>query len=187
MAASVIGDAPTAPQRAVRAGARPVAVRAQSVPSDRLDRAQMILLIAGSVLIPLGVLAIILGWYGASHTPYQFEQTPYIISGGILGLGLIVAGGFLYFGAWMVRAAAGQRRDTDRLLDALEAMSQLIPAGATSRPINAPALVTTRTGSLVHRPDCAIVAGRDDLKSVSAAQAADLKPCRMCDPLGAQA
>jgi hypothetical protein len=187
MAASVIGDAPTAPQRAVRAGARPMAVRARSAQGDRLDRVQMVLLIAGSVLIPLGILAIVLGWYGASHTPYGFEQTPYVISGGMLGLGLIFAGGFLYFGAWMVRAAAAQRRDTDRLLDAMEAMSQLIPAGAAARPVNAPSLVTTRTGSLVHRPDCAIVAGRDDLKPVTGAQAASMKPCRMCDPLGAQA
>ncbi|HVU73754.1 MAG TPA: hypothetical protein VHE83_12395 [Mycobacteriales bacterium] len=187
MAVSVIGDAPTAPQRAVRAGARPVAVRASSAQGDRLDRVQMVLLIAGSVLIPLGILAIILGWYGASHTPYGFEQTPYVISGGILGLGLIFAGGFLYFGAWMVRSAAAQRRDTDRLLDALEAMSQLIPTGTGARPINTPALVTTRTGSQVHRPDCSIVTGRTDLKTVTTAQAATMKPCRLCDPLGAQA
>jgi hypothetical protein len=66
-------------------------------------------------------------------------------------------------------------------------MSQLIPTGAAARPVNAPSLVTTKTGSLVHRPDCAIVAGRDDLKPVTGAQAAGMKPCRMCDPLGAQA
>ena len=44
-----------------------------------------------------------LGWYGVSHTTRQWRQTPYLVSGGILGLGLIFIGGFAYFSYWMTR------------------------------------------------------------------------------------
>ena len=36
-------------------------------------------------------------------------------------------------------------------------------------------------GTMFHRPDCRLVAGKDDVRPVSAD--ADLKPCRICDPL----
>src|SRR5687767_1150575 len=62
-----------------------------------------LLLIAGGVLLPLGVVAIVLGWQGASHTPYAAEQMPYLISGGILGLAFVFAGGFLYFAFWLTQ------------------------------------------------------------------------------------
>ncbi|HWL65120.1 MAG TPA: hypothetical protein VNP73_04015, partial [Actinomycetota bacterium] len=46
------------------------------------------LLILGAFLLIFGVAAIGLAWWGASHTPFVFEQIPYLISGGLLGLGL---------------------------------------------------------------------------------------------------
>ena len=55
--------------------------------------------VASAVLLPLGLALIVLGWYGAAHTPYLFEQVPYLISGGLLGLGLAVVGGFVIGGA----------------------------------------------------------------------------------------
>src|SRR4051812_14045927 len=68
-----------------------------------------VLLRLGAVLLPLGLTLILLGWYGASHTTLQFEQTPYLISGGLLGLALVVAGGFIYFGYWIMRLAREMR------------------------------------------------------------------------------
>ena len=54
------------------------------------------LMVAGAVMMPLGVAFTLLGWYGAAHTTRLFEQVPYLVSGGILGLGLIVIGGARY-------------------------------------------------------------------------------------------
>ena len=54
-----------------------------------------LLLVAGGVLMPVGIVLILLGWAGASRTPFAWEQTDYLISGGILGLALVFAGGFL--------------------------------------------------------------------------------------------
>ena len=42
-------------------------------------------------------LAIIFGWYGAAHSAYLFQEIPYLISGGLLGVALVAGGGFLFF------------------------------------------------------------------------------------------
>src|SRR5437899_783537 len=68
------------------------------------------LLIAGGVLLPLGFILIVLGWYGAAHTVNVYEQIPYSISGGTLGLGLVFAGGFSYFAYWLTQMVYAARR-----------------------------------------------------------------------------
>ena len=69
----------------------------------------------GGVLLGVGLLAIIAGWYGVSHTTRQWRQTPYLMSGGILGLGLIFIGGFAYFSYWMTRMVEETRVQTSYL------------------------------------------------------------------------
>ncbi len=49
--------------------------------ADRTTLDGVLALIA-TLLIPAGVVAIVLGWSGASRTPFVFEQIPYMISGG---------------------------------------------------------------------------------------------------------
>ncbi|WP_344663625.1 hypothetical protein [Catenulispora yoronensis] len=71
--------------------------------------------LAGSLLMPLGLVAIGLGWFGAAHTPYTFEQVAYLVSGGIGGLALTTLGGFLFFGSWLARIAHQQRQQTELL------------------------------------------------------------------------
>lgn len=88
----------------------------------------MVLFWAGAILLPVGLVVIILGWYGAANTPYQYDQLSYLVSGGLLGLGLTFCGGFLYFGAWLARIAADNRETAQRLADTL-----LVLADVTSR------------------------------------------------------
>src|ERR1035437_2717955 len=81
------------------------------------------LLVAGGVLVPLGIMLIILGWVGAAGTPLLFEQIPYLISGGLLGLGLVFVGGFVYFAYWLtvlVREGREERRDVAGALSRIE-------------------------------------------------------------------
>lgn len=176
-------------QRQPGAFVRPAAGAARTragVRSLDLDRVQLVLLVVGSVLLPLGLSAVVVGWYGAAHTPYAFEQVPYMISGGLLGIALVLVGGFLYFGSWLARSATLARRDADRMLDALERISGLIPVGASAgRPLTPPSLVATSSGSMMHRPECPIVVNRDDVRSVGGGEG--LAPCRLCDPLGVAA
>src|SRR5262245_60474483 len=86
------------------------------------------MLVAGGVLLPLGLVIIFLGWYGAAHTPRLFEQIPYAISGGFLGAALVVAGGFLYFGYWLTQLVHDGRRQSDQLANALGRLEAKIEA-----------------------------------------------------------
>lgn len=60
-------------------------------------------ILAGSILIPVGVASIILAWYGAAHARVDQQQIPYMVSGGFLGLGAIIAGALLYWAHWLYR------------------------------------------------------------------------------------
>ena len=82
--------------------------------------------LAGSLLMPLGLIAIGLGWFGAAHTPYSFEQVAYVISGGILGLAMTTLGGFLFFGSWLARIAHQQRQQTELLTGEISRLTNAI-------------------------------------------------------------
>ncbi|HUR13775.1 MAG TPA: hypothetical protein VM097_04700 [Mycobacteriales bacterium] len=147
------------------------------------------MLVVGGTLLPLGVMLVLLGWWGASHTVFVFEQVPYLLSGGVLGLALVIAGGFLYFAYWLTLMVRESRLGRAELADALGRVERLLEeAGAaprTARSKGAPSsrLVATRTGTMVHRPDCVAVDGKADLREVDA-ETAGLTPCKLCDPFG---
>lgn len=143
-----------------------------------------VLLIAGGVLLPLGLVFIVLGWQGASHTPYAVEQTPYLISGGLLGLALVFAGGFLYFAYWLTQLVYAVRRNTAATVEALEKLERVLAApAASSGSVPVARFVATASGTMFHRPDCSVVANRDGLREVSP-DAEGMTPCKICDPLG---
>lgn len=145
---------------------------------------QFVLFTAGSVLMPLGILLIMIGWYGAAHTKYQYDQMPYLVSGGVLGLGLTCAGGFLYFGAWLSKMASEQRESAHRFSDTMLLLADLVSrSGAPAEPVDAAAAapVLTSTGNTVHRRDCPLIAERDDLREVSV-EVTGLRPCAACQP-----
>jgi hypothetical protein len=154
------------------------------------------MLVAGGILVPLGFVLILLGWAGASHTVNLYEQIPYSISGGMLGLGFIFAGGFCYFAYWLTQLVYATRRDaadTRMILERIEELmtvnAAMSSAGAAPAPAKATAAATattkpylaTATGTMYHRPECPSVAGRDGLRQVSGAEAG-LSPCRICEP-----
>jgi hypothetical protein len=186
-AESTPGPAPTvsdaAAERQSRLAARVRAVRTRAA-TGQLDRW---LLIVGGVLLPLGVLLILLGWLGASRTILPFEQIPYLVSGGLLGIAFVVIGGFVYFAYWqtlLVRETRAERRD---LIDSLYRIERLLAGGALiTADGELPAydetqLVATETGSMVHRQDCPVVLNRENLRHVTGHEP-ELKPCSICDP-----
>ena len=106
--------------------ARPSARTVRTTESERLM--QQGLSLAGSLLMPLGLVAIGLGWYGAAHTPYTFEQVAYLVSGGIGGLAVTMLGGFLFFGSWLARIAHQQRQQTELLAAEIARLADAISA-----------------------------------------------------------
>jgi hypothetical protein len=152
--------------------------------------AARVLLFIGSIAAPLGLVLIVLGWYGASHTPNVYEQIPYSISGGMLGLGLVFSGGFAYFAYWMTQLVRATRRDTAETRAVLERIEYLLSGGHSeataaasmvSELVPAQTYVATAKGTLYHRPDCASVAGKKGLKKINKATTT-LSSCRICNP-----
>ena len=167
-------------------------VRGLRVPRATFSFSDRWMLVVGGTLLPLGVVLVLLGWYGASHTVLLFEQIPYLISGGLLGLALVMGGGFVYFAYWMtllVRENRTEREDMQAVLLRIEDLLQAQAQPQTRRTAGssgvrvATELVATKTGTMMHRPDCVAVDGRDNLRSVTASTAG-LTPCKLCDPLG---
>jgi hypothetical protein len=156
---------------------------------------EQVLAIVSAVLLPLGLIVILFGWYGAAHTPYLFEQLPYLISGGLLGLGLAVVGGLVYFGSWVARGQAEQRTKNDEVVELLREIRDEMRSSAshaaptTTRKASgasngsAPFVATAR-GGMLHRPDCAVVAGRSDLRRIGSS-GDGLTPCTLCTPFDA--
>ncbi len=150
---------------------------------------QVVLFVAGAVLLPLGLVVIILGWYGAANTPYEYDQMSYLVSGGLLGLGLTFCGGFLYFGAWLARLAADQKESSRRLADTLLILADVTSRSAAGAPAPAPAAtrdpgavpVIAGSGTTVHRADCSLIQHRDDLRPAGP-DAPGMTQCRLCKP-----
>jgi hypothetical protein len=152
------------------------------------------LMIAGAASIGIGLPLILLGWWGAARTPYVFEQVPYLISGGLFGLALAVVGGLFYFAYWLTRQVQETRRQADETRAAIGRIGDLLASGAMSaaagghpsgrsKSAGNGSFVATEKGTMFHRPDCPVVAGRSDVRHVSA-DTKGLEPCKMCDPLG---
>jgi hypothetical protein len=156
----------------------------RSIPLDRW------LQIAGAVLLPLGALLIVLGWYGTAHTSRVWEQMPYVVSGGLLGAALVFAGGFSYFAHWMVKLVEDGRQQAEaamntaeRSVAALQRIEELLGENAVSASAatRETPFVKTAAGTMVHRPDCAMVQGKDNLRWVRGDEPG-LRPCMVCQP-----
>jgi hypothetical protein len=147
----------------------------------------------GIGLALLGFVLIFLGWNGAASYDRVPAQFPYLVSGGIAGLALVVIGA----AAIVVQAAKADRaalqRSVDELRAAVERLSGTVAVGANGSSSAASATSATKAiaasglvvagGTSYHRPDCRLVDGRGPLPpmTVEAAEASGLTPCRACD------
>jgi hypothetical protein len=90
------------------------------------------LLLLGAALMPVGLVAVVFGYLGASGTNDFSSQVPYLLSGGVLGLGLTVVGAALflryslgrYLRFWLLRLIFEEQATGDRQVEALERIVQ---------------------------------------------------------------
>jgi hypothetical protein len=169
-------------------------VRDLKVGRGRIGVGEHTLMLIGGIIAPLGLVIVLVGWYGAARTPNLFEQVPYLISGGLFGLALVILGGFLYFAHWLTELIKETRAQANVVAQALERLEETMahqatlamaaPAAGGRRQLVAerPALtglVATAKGTMAHRPDCVVVAGKEGLRAVEAGE--DLQPCKLCE------
>src|SRR3954468_7755779 len=146
------------------------------------------------LIIGLGLLAIGIGWNGAAGGGGQVPikqadgttikitdtraQFPWLLSGGFLGLGLIVVGSALLVTQSNRADRARLEAKLDEVVDALSG-----PARRSAIPADVSGLVAAGSTSY-HRPDCRMVDGRDDTEFLTPEEAVDrgLSACRICVP-----
>jgi hypothetical protein len=129
--------------------------------------------------IALGLLAIALGYNGAAGNLVLAAQLPYIVSGGFVGVSLVIVGAALM----ITQNAREDRQRLEGLLVQLLEAQQAAGSGMGHVPSDVDGLFAAGTASY-HVPGCRLVDGREEVSYVTAAEAAarDLKPCRVCQP-----
>ncbi|MFD9130412.1 hypothetical protein [Kitasatospora sp. NPDC059571] len=127
-----------------------------------------------------GAVLCVLGWYGVSGESLAARQLPYLASATAPGAALIVAGAVLV----AARQGRGGGGPADRRLDQLYALLVAEAPAAEADPDTAGAAVVLPHGTLYHRPDCPLAAGKSGAERVDAAAVRErgLGPCPVCDP-----
>lgn len=146
---------------------------------------------AGIGLAIAGFLLIFLGWNGAATYDRIPTQFPYLISGGLAGLALIVIASALIIVNAQRQDRAALLNGLAELKEAMERMSLAAASGSGSgngsssnRMSEALELGLVVAGpTTFHRPDCKLLDGRGVLPTVSieVAQERGLSACRACD------
>lgn len=141
---------------------------------------------AGIVLAGLGLLAIGAGINGAAGQLTVLAQVPYLISGGLLGLALVVLGAAML-------VVQGAREDRVLLEGKLDLLAEAFLEGQgrqarADAPRDLSGLVVAGTASY-HVPGCRLVDGREATSYLTPAEASaqQLKACRVCQPDSATA
>lgn len=137
----------------------------------------------GLALVVIGFAVIAKAWDGAASKLFLPEMFPYLLSGGFLGLGLIITGAMLLFLATL-------RAERQILSDRYEQMATLLSRNLARLALSS-SNGTALSGEQVipgdtayHREGCKVLEGKENLLKVPVEQAVaeGLIPCRVCDP-----
>jgi len=131
-----------------------------------------------------GFVLIFLGWNGAASEDREAAQLPYVISGGIAGLALVVVGGALI----VAQSLRADRVELRAAIDDLRAAIDRGGAGATAAAVagaSSGVAATVVCGpESYHRAGCRLVEGQAETTTMSReeAVASGRSACRVCTP-----
>lgn len=136
-----------------------------------------------------GFVLIFLGWNGAASYDNVSAQMPYLVSGGIGGLALVVVGAGLMVAQSNRADRAVLQGTLEDVRDSLERMAAG-GAGGNGSGVSwssggpAPAGEVVAGPSAYHRADCKLVQGQSGLVTMTAVRAQEqgLAACRICAP-----
>lgn len=133
----------------------------------------------GVLMCLLGFGVIFFGWNGAASEALPAAQFPYLISGGIAGLGLVVIGAAML-------VVQDSREDRARLQATLEQLTAAVErqgGAANAAGVRGAGVVLAGTTSY-HRTDCTLPTAREEahLMRIEDVLGQGLEPCRVCNP-----
>jgi len=136
----------------------------------------------GLGLIAAGLLFIGLAWNGAASVDFVSGQIPYLLSGGALGLGLIVMGAAMIIVQNSRKDRSIIEAELKELNTAITRLANAVGGGGPgAHNGGGPRVVMGR--SSYHRPDCRLAQGKDlPVATIEAAEEEGLSPCRICNP-----
>jgi uncharacterized integral membrane protein len=132
--------------------------------------------------IGVGFLLIFLAWNSASELDYTHGQIPYLISGGVGGLALVIVGSIMLAVQNARRDRAALQRELAKLSATLDKVSRG-SWGQSAVEMSVDGLVVAGASSF-HLATCRLVQNRDDAERLPRAEAEErgLSPCRICKP-----
>jgi hypothetical protein len=153
--------------------------------------------VVGWVLVGVGALMILLGYFGVAHQVLVAKQLPYLVSGGILGVG-VIAVGVMFLGTEEIRQDSGRLDRLERMVNELHLALLARPDAPQTTPLDtataaqphstngtAPtAFIALPTGTIYHLPTCRVVQGKQAAQLVTAStiERRSLAPCALCEP-----
>lgn len=127
---------------------------------------------AAIALVVGGAIALVVGWYGIASRTVLAYQLPYLVSGGLAGTALVIAGVVLLALTKITRAIDEAR---DVLVAALAATSPTSGQVVDDRDV-----VAAATGAAYHRPACRLAGKAHRRLPERDAVAEGLRPCLVC-------
>lgn len=147
-----------------------------------VDRRVHVGRILGLVFVTAGFVVIGKAWDGAASINFTTGQFPYLLSGGFMGLGLIVTGCTLL----LLATVRGEREVMSQKLDEVTKLlsRSLTRMQSSSNGVAGSGEQVVAGETTYHRADCKILQGKTGLSTLTVEQAAaeGLTACRVCDP-----
>ncbi|MEA2452688.1 MAG: hypothetical protein QOG04_1398 [Actinomycetota bacterium] len=137
----------------------------------------------GLTFIAVGFVVFYFAWDGAASINFAQGQIPYLLSGGFLGLGLVITGATLLFLSTI-------RSERQLMTDRYDEMVRLLSRNLSRLQFSSNGHSAASKGQVVagattyHRAECKILEGKDGLTTVTVEQAVaeGLDRCRVCNP-----
>ncbi|MGH2752760.1 MAG: hypothetical protein ACRDK3_18110 [Actinomycetota bacterium] len=138
----------------------------------------------GLLFIALGFVLIGKAWDGAASINFVQGQMPYLLSGGFMGLALVITGCTLLFMTTLRSERRALHDKFDEMATLLGRNLNRLGAAANGSATGAGAEQVVAGVTVYHRAGCKILEGKDEAVTITVQQAAaeGLSPCRSCEP-----
>lgn len=166
---------------------QPITTETRLEGPDPAHRPARLSLYLGIGLVAAGAIVMYLGYNGAATNPVPAAQTPFVISGGLLGLGLLALGGIAVAVHVILQVQADFRVELGAMRDSIEQLAEAVSRqvfGGQPSANGHTIVMVARGAASFHREDCRLVQRAEHLRSIPKDEAdrEGLTPCRICKP-----